>query len=101
MKAAIREFKEETGFAVSGNFIPLNTVKLKSGKYVKAWALEKDVDTTRVKSNTFLFEWPPRSGKKIEIPEVDRAEWFSVDIAKQKINLGQVPLIDELVAKLA
>ena len=69
MKAAIREFKEETGFSIAGNFIPLNTVKLKSGKYVKAWALEKDVDATAFISNTFLLEWPPKSGKKTEVPE--------------------------------
>ena len=101
LKAAIREFKEETGVSVSGDFIPLNTVKLKSGKYVKAWALEKDIDSTAVNSNTFLLEWPPKSGKKIEVPEVDRAEWFSIQAAKKKINAGQVPLLEELSTKLS
>ena len=84
LQAAIREFKEETGVSVSGDFIPLNTVKLKSGKYVKAWALEKDIDSTGVNSNTFLLEWPPKSGKKIEVPEVDRAEWFSIPGSKRE-----------------
>ncbi|MFI5131684.1 MAG: NUDIX domain-containing protein [Chitinophagales bacterium] len=101
LQAAIREFKEETGVSVSGDFIPLNTVKLKSGKYVKAWALEKDIDSTAVKSNTFLLEWPPKSGKKIEVPEVDRAEWFSIQVAKEKINQGQLPLLNELSARVS
>ena len=100
LKAAIREFKEETGISVSGDFIPLNTVKLKSGKYVKAWALEKDVDAGSIKSNTFSLEWPPKSGKKIEVPEVDKAEWFDLKKAKEKINAGQVPLLEELSVKL-
>ena len=101
LKAAIREFKEETGFSIAGNFIPLNTVKLKSGKYVRAWALEKDVDATAFKSNTFLLEWPPKSGKKIEVPEVDKAEWFDLQEAKKKINAGQVPLLEELSGKVS
>ena len=100
LKAAIREFKEETGISIAGNFIPLNPVKLKSGKLVKAWALEKDIDSTTVKSNTFLLEWPPKSGKKIEVPEVDRAEWFTINEAKKKINAGQLPLLDELATKI-
>ena len=101
LKAAAREFKEETGISVSGDFIPLSTVKLKSGKYVKAWALEKDIDSGEVKSNTFLLEWPPKSGKKVEVPEVDKADWFSISEAKKKINPGQVPLLEELSAKVS
>ena len=100
LKAAIREFKEETGISLSGDFIPLNTVKLKSGKYVKAWALEKDVDAGNIKSNTFSLEWPPKSGKKIDVPEIDKAEWFDLKKAKEKINAGQVPLLEELSVKL-
>src|SRR5258705_12275045 len=88
LKAAIREFKEETGVAVAGDFISLNTVKLKSGKYVKAWALEKDIDATKIKSNTFSLEWPPKSGKKIDVPEVDKAAWFTINEARKKINVG-------------
>lgn len=100
LKAAIREFKEETGISVEGDFIPLKPVKLKSGKLVKAWALEKDIDATVIKSNTFLLEWPPKSGKKIEVPEIDRAGWFAIQEAKEKINTGQLPLLEELATKV-
>jgi len=100
LKAAIREFKEETGITISGEFLPLVQVKLKSGKLVKAWALEKDVDAGNIKSNLCFVEWPPRSGRKIEIPEVDRADWFSIEEAKVKLNVGQVPLLKDLVEKL-
>jgi predicted NUDIX family NTP pyrophosphohydrolase len=100
LKAAIREFEEETGFIVSGKFIDLVPVKLKSGKIVHAWALEEDVNPAEVKSNTCLVEWPPRSGKTIEIPEVDKGEWFTIDKAKEKINPGQLALIEELLIKL-
>jgi predicted NUDIX family NTP pyrophosphohydrolase len=100
LKAAIREFNEETGISVAGDFISLNPVKLKSGKLVKAWALEKDIDATIIKSNTFLLEWPPKSGKKIEVPEIDRAGWFTIQEAKEKINIGQLPLLEELSAKV-
>jgi predicted NUDIX family NTP pyrophosphohydrolase len=99
LKAAIREFKEETGISIEGDFISLKPVKLKSGKLVKAWALEKDIDAGAIKSNTFLLEWPPRSGKKIEVPEIDKGEWFTIADAKKKINAGQLPLLDELTAK--
>ena len=98
--AAKREFEEETGFKAEGNFIELAPVKLKSGKIVFAWALEGDADASLLKSNTFHLEWPPRSGKMLEIPEVDRGEWFSIDVAKQKISQGQAPLIDELMQRL-
>jgi len=96
LQAAIREFEEETGVLVTGNFISLNAVRLKSGKWVKAWALKKDIDPASIKSNTFLLEWPPRSGKKIEVPEIDKGAWFNIDEAKQKINTGQLPLLEEL-----
>jgi predicted NUDIX family NTP pyrophosphohydrolase len=96
LAAAQREFEEETGFRVSGTFIALSPVKLKGGKIVMAWALEGDCDPSRVSSNTFLMEWPPRSGKRQEFPEVDRAEWFDVDEARKKINSGQKTLVEEL-----
>jgi predicted NUDIX family NTP pyrophosphohydrolase len=100
LKAAQREFKEETGIEVSGKFMPLTPVKLKSGKWVHAWALEKDADHTKIISNHFSLEWPPKSGKTIEVPEVDKAAWFTIKEAKEKINPGQLPLIDELIKKI-
>lgn len=100
LKAAQREFKEETGIEVSGNFIALTPVKLKSGKLVHAWALEKDADHTGITSNHFSLEWPPKSGKMIEVPEVDKAGWFTIKDAKEKINPGQLPLLDELIKKI-
>lgn len=101
LNAAIREMEEETGVAVKGNFIELTPVKQKSGKLVYAWGLEYDLNPTEIKSNTFEIEWPPRSGKKKTFPEVDKAAWFGMDEAKQKINTGQIPLIEELRQKLA
>ncbi len=94
--AARREFEEETGFRVSGSFVPLSPIKLKSGKVVHAWAVEGDCDPLEIRSNSFSMEWPPRSGKRQEFPEIDRAAWFGIDEAKEKINKGQVPLLEEL-----
>jgi predicted NUDIX family NTP pyrophosphohydrolase len=95
--AAQREFEEELGTAPpSGRAIDLGEIRQKSGKWVHAWALRGDLDTTSIRSNTFLFQWPPRSGKWIEIPEVDRAEWFELDAAREKINPAQAALIDRL-----
>jgi predicted NUDIX family NTP pyrophosphohydrolase len=95
--AAQREFKEETGQTIDGDFIPLTPVKQKSGKTIHAWAVEADIDPATIKSNPFEIEWPPRSGKKQEFPEVDRAEWFIAETAKEKINTSQAALIDELI----
>jgi predicted NUDIX family NTP pyrophosphohydrolase len=95
--ASKREFLEETGQAIDGDFIQLQAVKLKSGKTIHAWAIEGNVDETNIISNIFPFEWPPKSGKMIDIPEVDKGDWFSVEIAKQKINQAQVALIDQLI----
>lgn len=101
LDAAIREFKEETGTTVSGNFIELSPVKLKSGKIIHAWALEGDIDPSKVKCETYIdVEWPPRTGKTLSIPEVDRGEWFLTDEAKKKINPSQAALIDELIGKI-
>lgn len=97
LKAAIREFEEETGIKLSGTFMPLNSVKLKSGKLIHAWALERDLDALVIKSNEVEIEWPPKTGKKIMIPEIDKAEWFSVDIALQKVNPAQADLISQLM----
>ena len=96
LMAAIREFKEETGYDIKGDFIPLSSVKQKSGKIVTVWAVEGDVDQELIVSNTFEITWPPRSLKVQSFPEVDRAEWFPIGMARQKINVGQVPLLDQL-----
>lgn len=94
--AARREFEEETGFAVDGQFIKLTPVKQSGGKLVQVWAVEGDCEASTVRSNTFSMEWPPRSGKEKQFPEIDRAEWFTIEAAKQKILKGQIPFIEEL-----
>ncbi|MDB5286341.1 MAG: hypothetical protein JWR05_1290 [Mucilaginibacter sp.] len=96
LAAAQREFEEETGQTIRGNFIKLQPVKQKSGKVVQAWAVEGDIDHDAIKSNLFEIEWPPKSGKRVSFPEIDRAGWFTIDIAKQKIIPGQLGLIEEL-----
>jgi predicted NUDIX family NTP pyrophosphohydrolase len=96
LAAAKREFKEETGRAIEGDFIKLNAVALKSGKIVHAWAVEGDIDHETIFSNLFEMEWPPKSGKKQSFPEIDRAGWFDIETAKLKINAGQAGLIEEL-----
>jgi len=101
LEAARREFEEETGCRPSGSFIPLSPVKQKSGKTVHAWAVEGEIDPASMKSNTFTMEWPPKSGKHAEFPEVDRAEYFDLPTAKQKINPAQASLLTELVQILA
>jgi len=100
MDAAKREFQEELGIDCTGEFIPLTPIKQKGGKIVYAWALKGDIAPNQIKSNTFEMEWPPRSGKKQEFPEIDKGEWFNVSDAKQKINTRQSVLIDELISKL-
>jgi predicted NUDIX family NTP pyrophosphohydrolase len=96
LEAAKREFAEEIGVRLEGNFIPLKPIRQKAGKVVLAWALEGDCDPSAVRSNVFSMEWPPKSGKRVEFPEVDRADWFSLPQARQKIIGGQLPLLDEL-----
>jgi predicted NUDIX family NTP pyrophosphohydrolase len=100
LAAGRREFKEETGCAPEGTFVPLSPIKQKGGKTVIAWAVEGDCDADAIRSNTFALEWPPKSGKVRDFPEVDRAGWFTVDDAKKKINPAQAALVDELVSKL-
>ncbi len=100
LDAAKREFKEETGFNCEGNFIALTPLKQKSGKIIFAWALEKDIDASAIKSNEFEMEWPPKSGKIKSFPEVDRGQWFPADEAKEKINPSQALFIDELLSLL-
>jgi predicted NUDIX family NTP pyrophosphohydrolase len=98
--AAQREFQEETGLVPRGNFMELMEIKQTSGKRVKAWAFAGDCDPTKIESNTFLLEFPPRSGKFQSFPEVDRAAWFTIEAAKQHIVKGQIALLEELEQKL-
>jgi predicted NUDIX family NTP pyrophosphohydrolase len=98
LAAAQREFAEETGAAVTGNFLPLGEVRQASGKIVTAWALEGDFDPSALRSNTFSMEWPPGSGKQNEFPEVDRAAWFSIEAAGRRILKAQHQFLDRLVA---
>lgn len=100
LTAARREFEEETGCRPQGKFIPLSPVTQKGGKTVLAWAMEGDCDADTIRSNTFALEWPPKSGRVQDFPEVDRAGWFTVDEAKKKINPAQAALVDELLSKL-
>ena len=100
LDAAIRELEEETSIKAEGNFIELTPVKQKSGKLVYAWSLQKDIDPAAVKSNSFEMEWPPKSGKVKSFPEIDKAAWYTMDEARKKIVDGQIPLINELEAKL-
>ncbi len=96
LEAAKREFEEETSFKASGEFIVLTPRKQPSGKVIAAWASEGDCDASAIKSNTFLMEWPSRSGRQQEFPEVDRAGWFSISVAREKIIKGQSGFLDEL-----
>ena len=100
LAAAQREFKEETGQKVSGDFLELKTIEQKSGKLVYAWAVEGDIDASRIVSNTFKQEWPYKSGKWQTYPEVDKAGWFSMEEARKLINQAQVALLEDLVDKL-
>lgn len=98
--AARREFQEETGLTPEGEFQELAEIKQTGGKRVKAWAFLGDCDPTKLHSNTFLLEFPPRSGKFQSFPEVDRAEWFTLEDAKARIVKGQIALLDELERKV-
>jgi predicted NUDIX family NTP pyrophosphohydrolase len=96
LTAARREFQEETGFPAAGKVISLTPRKQPSGKLIQAWAFEGDCDPGTVKSNTFPLEWPPRSGRLQNFPEIDRAGWFTLEEAKVKIIQGQVGFLEEL-----
>jgi predicted NUDIX family NTP pyrophosphohydrolase len=98
---ARREFEEETGHpAPDGDPIELGEIRQKGGKVVEAWALEGDLDPATAQSNTFPFEWPPRSGTWITIPEIDRVEWFAPDEARRRIKETQIPFVDRLLEAL-
>jgi len=96
LTAARREFREETGVDPAGPFVPLGQVRQKGGKIVHAWACAGDCDPRAIKSNTFTMEWPPRSGRRQEFPEIDRAEFWPLEQARRKINPAQAHFLDAL-----
>lgn len=96
LRAALREFEEETGLRPEGDFRPLGEVRQAGGKVVTAWAFEGDFDPGTLRSNLFSMEWPRGSGKMREFPEIDRAGWFRLDAAREKILKGQAPFLDRL-----
>jgi predicted NUDIX family NTP pyrophosphohydrolase len=100
LEAAKREFEEETGIVARGDFLVLGEVKQAGGKIVSAWAFEGGCEPGKLSSNLCWLEWPPRSGRLIEFPEVDRAEWFSIDEARQRILKSQLPFLDRLSREL-
>jgi predicted NUDIX family NTP pyrophosphohydrolase len=102
LATALREFVEETSLPVpDGELTPLKPIKQAGGKTVHAWCVQGNLDATAVRSNTFMLEWPPNSGQRREVPEVDKAAWFSLDEARVKVHKGQVALIEQLEALLA
>ena len=99
---ALREFEEELGTPVpASDFVPLGEVRQSGGKVLTVWAAEGDLDADATTSNMFALEWPPRSGQVQQFPEIDRAAWVSLDVARAKLVKGQVPLLDRLLAVLA
>jgi predicted NUDIX family NTP pyrophosphohydrolase len=96
LEAAVREFTEETGFPLTGRFRALQPLRQPGGKTVFAWAVEGDCDPAQLRSNPFSMEWPPKSGKRQEFPEVDRAAWFPIAEARERILKGQAPFLDQL-----
>jgi len=101
LAAAMREFAEETGAVPRGDFIALGRFVLPSRKSLDVWAVESDFDLSGFSSNLFSMEWPPRSGRQQEFPEIDRAEWFGLGTARSKVVKGQVALLDALEQKLS
>ena len=101
LMAAVREFAEETGAPVAGDFRPLGEVVQPGGKTVIAWAVEGNFDPAGLTSNAFDLEWPPRSGRRQSFPEIDRAGWFGLAEARRKMLVGLVPLLDRLAESLA
>ncbi len=99
--AALREFAEELGAAPAGPLVPLGAIVQRGGKRVHAFAAEGDFDVATMRSNTFVMEWPPRSGRMQSFPEVDRAEWFAPEVAREKLLPAQAELIDRLERTLA
>ncbi|OQP65336.1 NUDIX hydrolase [Niastella vici] len=100
LQAAIREFKEETNLDLEGPFLELTPRKQKSGKMVYIWAIETDFPADNLQCNTFQLEWPPKSGKMIEVPELDKFEWFNIDTTITKLIPAQVGFVEELLQHL-
>jgi predicted NUDIX family NTP pyrophosphohydrolase len=100
LDAAQREFREETGFVPHGDFQELGEIRQPGGKRVLAWAFEGDCDPAKLESNTCLIEWPPHSGRQLEIPEVDRGAWFSIEAARGRMFKGQEAFLDRLLKLL-
>lgn len=101
LEAAKREFHEETGFMVDGEPFELGTVRQAGGKIVSVWAMEGDCDPAKLVSNTCSIEWPPRSGRRMEIPEVDRGAWFGIAAARERILKSQLPVLDLLIQRVS
>lgn len=100
LPAAVREFGEETGIVLAGDFLPLGNLTQAGGKQVTAWAFRGELDLTAIHSNTFTMEWPPKSGRQQSFPEIDRAEWFDLATAQAKILASQRPFLDRLAKAL-
>jgi predicted NUDIX family NTP pyrophosphohydrolase len=101
LDAAIREFGEETGVTLKGNFQPLSPIRQKGGKKVYAWAIAGDLDPAKIVSNTFEMEWPRNSGRQISFPEIDKGAWYPLAAARLAINPAQIAFLDELEALLS
>ncbi len=101
LQAAKREFEEETGAAIHGDFTPFVPIKQRSGKTVRVWVVEGDLDASNITSNLFSLEWPPHSGRVAQFPEVDRGGWFPLSVARRKVLAGQAGFLDQLAAHVA
>jgi predicted NUDIX family NTP pyrophosphohydrolase len=100
LQTAKREFTEETGFPIDGQFRQLDPLRQRGGKIIQAWAIEADCDPSQIRSNSFAMEWPPKSGRMQNFPEVDRAAWFPIPEAQKRILAGQAGFIDQLLSLL-
>jgi predicted NUDIX family NTP pyrophosphohydrolase len=100
LAAAKREFEEETGIKANGEFVALGQIKQASGKIIAAWAFEGELSPKATRSNTFSMEWPPKSGRQQEFPEVDRADWFTLEDARKRIVKGQIGFLDRLMVRM-